>query len=40
VRPGHDGKTRRAFRDLRFEPDDLVIFDRAYRDYAWLYQLQ
>ena len=24
---------------LHFEPDDLLIFDRAYLDYAWLYQL-
>ncbi len=36
-----DGKThdRRAIQDLHFEPDDLLIFDRAYLDYAWLYQL-
>lgn len=36
-----DGKTsdRRAVQDLHFEPDDLLIFDRAYLDYAWLYQL-
>ncbi len=29
----------RAVQDLRFEPGDLLIFDRAYLDYAWLYQL-
>ena len=36
-----DGKTHdlRAVQDLRFNPDDLLIFDRAYLDYAWLYQL-
>jgi putative transposase len=36
-----DGKThdRRAVQDLHFEPDDLLIFDRAYLDYAWLYRL-
>ena len=36
-----DGKThdRRAVQDLHFEADDLLIFDRAYLDYAWLYQL-
>jgi hypothetical protein len=36
-----DGKThdRRAVQELHFEPDDLLIFDRAYLDYAWLYQL-
>jgi len=36
-----DGKThdRRAAQDLHFEPDDLLIFDRAYLDYAWLYRL-
>jgi hypothetical protein len=36
-----DGKThdRQAVQDLHFEPDDLLIFDRAYLDYAWLYQL-
>jgi hypothetical protein len=36
-----DGKThdRRTVQDLHFEPDDLLIFDRAYLDYAWLYQL-
>ena len=36
-----DGKThdRQAVKDLHFEPDDLLIFDRAYLDYAWLYQL-
>jgi putative transposase len=36
-----DGKThdRQAVQDLHFEPDDLLIFDRAYLDYAWLYRL-
>jgi len=36
-----DGKThdRRAVQDLHFGPGDLLIFDRAYLDYAWLYQL-
>ena len=36
-----DGKThdRRIVQDLHFRPDDLLIFDRAYLDYAWLYQL-
>jgi len=36
-----DGKVhdRRAVQDVRFEPDDLLIFDRAYLDYAWLYRL-
>jgi hypothetical protein len=36
-----DGKThdRRAVQDLYFDPDDLLIFDRAYLDYAWLYRL-
>jgi Transposase DDE domain/Domain of unknown function (DUF4372) len=36
-----DGKThdRRAIQDLRFQPGDLLIFDRAYLDYAGLYQL-
>jgi len=36
-----DGKThdRQAIKDLRFQPGDLLIFDRAYLDYAWLYQL-
>jgi hypothetical protein len=36
-----DGKThdRRAVQDLHFKPDDLLIFDRAYLDYAWLYRL-
>ena len=36
-----DGKThdRRAVQELHFEPDDLLIFDRAYLDYAWLYRL-
>jgi hypothetical protein len=24
--------------DLRFKPGDLLIFDRAYLDYAWLYR--
>ena len=38
---GNDGKThdRRAVQGLHFEPYDLLIFDRAYLDYAWLYQL-
>jgi putative transposase len=37
-----DGKTHdlRAVQDLRFQPGDLLIFDRGYLDYAWLYQLQ
>jgi hypothetical protein len=36
-----DGKThdRRAIQDLHFEPGDLLIFDRAYLDYAWLFRL-
>jgi hypothetical protein len=36
-----DGKTpdRRAVQDLHFGPGDLLIFDRAYLDYAWLYRL-
>ncbi len=36
-----DGKThdRRAVHDMHFDPDDLLIFDRAYLDYAWLYRL-
>jgi len=36
-----DGKTHdlQAVRDLRFRPGDLLIFDRAYLDYGWLYQL-
>jgi putative transposase len=36
-----DGKThdRRAVQDLHFKPGDLLIFDRAYLDYAWLYRL-
>ncbi|MHB9072247.1 MAG: IS4 family transposase [Desulfobaccales bacterium] len=36
-----DGKThdRRAVQDMHFGPDDLLIFDRAYLDYAWLYRL-
>jgi len=36
-----EGKThdRRAIQDLRFKPDDLLIFDRAYLDYVWLCQL-
>jgi len=25
--------------DLHFQPGDLLIFDRAYLNYAWLYQL-
>ena len=31
--------TVEPFKNLHFEPDDLLIFDRAYLDYAWLYQL-
>jgi putative transposase len=36
-----EGKThdRQAVQDLRFQPGDLLIFDRAYLDYAWLYRL-
>jgi len=36
-----DGKThdRRPVQDLHFKPNDLLIFDRAYLDYAWLYRL-
>jgi IS4 transposase len=36
-----DGKTHdlQAVQDLRFKPGDLLIFDRAYLDYAWLYRL-
>jgi hypothetical protein len=36
-----DGKTHdlRAIQDLHFEPGDLLIFDRAYLDYAWLFRL-
>jgi len=36
-----DGKThdRQAVQDLSFQPGDLLIFDRAYLDYAWLYRL-
>jgi hypothetical protein len=36
-----NGKThdRRAVQDLHFKPEDLLIFDRAYLDYAWLYRL-
>ena len=36
-----DGKThdRRAVQDLHFKPDDLLIFDRANMDFAWLYRL-
>ena len=36
-----DGKTHdlQAVQDLHFQPGDLLIFDRAYLDYAWLYQL-
>jgi hypothetical protein len=39
--PVTDDKThdRRAVQDLHFEPGGLLIFDRAYLDYAWLYQL-
>jgi hypothetical protein len=40
--PVADGKThdRWAVQDRYFEPDDLLIFDRAYLDYAWLYPHQ
>jgi len=36
-----EGKThdRQAVQHLRFKPGDLLIFDRAYLDYAWLYRL-
>jgi hypothetical protein len=36
-----DGKThdRKIVQNLRFQPGDLLIFDRAYLDYAWLYRL-
>ena len=36
-----DGKThdQKAVQDLYFEPGDLLVFDRAYLDYAWLYRL-
>ena len=36
-----DSKThyRQAVQYLHFERNDLLIFDRAYLDYAWLYQL-
>jgi hypothetical protein len=36
-----EGKThdRQAIQDLHFQPGDLLIFDRAYLDYAWLYRL-
>ena len=36
-----DGKIHdlQAVQDLHFQPGDLLIFDRAYLDYAWLYQL-
>src|SRR4030065_1081854 len=36
-----DGKTHdlQAVQGLRFKPGDLLIFSRAYLDYAWLYQL-
>jgi hypothetical protein len=36
-----DGKThdRKIVQDLRFQPGDWLIFDRAYLDYAWLYRL-
>lgn len=36
-----DGRThdRQAVQDLDFEPGDLLIFDRAYLDYAWLFRL-
>jgi hypothetical protein len=36
-----DGKTHdlQAVQDLHFQPGDLLIFDRAYLNYAWLYGL-
>ncbi|MDZ7262544.1 MAG: transposase [candidate division KSB1 bacterium] len=36
-----DGKTHNCHpaRDRHFEPCDLLIFDRVYLDYAWLYRL-
>lgn len=36
-----DGKAHdlTVARELHFEPGDLLIFDRAYLDYAWLYGL-
>jgi putative transposase len=36
-----DGRTHdcRAVQDLDFEPGDLLIFDRAYLDYAWFFRL-
>jgi putative transposase len=36
-----EGKThdRQTVQGLRFQPGDLLIFDRAYLDYAWLYRL-
>lgn len=30
---------RKAVQDLRFEAGDLLIFDRAYLDYAWFFRL-
>ncbi|MBW2305998.1 MAG: IS4 family transposase [Deltaproteobacteria bacterium] len=36
-----DGKTHeiQAARKLRLEPDSILIIDRAYIDYCWLYQI-
>lgn len=36
-----DGKTHdlRAVQDLHFQSGDLLIFDRPYLDYTWLYRL-
>jgi hypothetical protein len=36
-----DGKTHdlQAIKDLHFQSGDLLIFDRAYLDYVWLYRL-
>jgi hypothetical protein len=36
-----DGKThdQKAVQDLHFEAGDLLIFDRAYLDYAWFFRL-
>jgi len=36
-----EGKTpdQKAVQDLRVEAGDLLIFDRAYLDYAWLFRL-
>jgi putative transposase len=36
-----DGKTHdlQAVQDLHFEPGDLLLFDRAYLNYAWFFRL-